>query len=503
MGGRAGDQVVAATAQLQDIGISGYVVTPDGTTILLKNNRDAPIRITDVKLAGKYCIPNPLSDLPTVLSIGQIKTIFCPNINESAVGIRYDHTVEIEWSYITSQATNVQFLERPLVGIVGASTAEPPISGYYLNISLIGSGSILVNDVTNILTEEIIFFEENSTVLLEAFPSEGWEFINWIGPVSDVISSNNTLIMNTNYVLIANFSYDPEYSFSCDSINEFGFYNGSGTVESPFGICNITMLQNMNNNLSAHYLLLQNIDASDTVNWNNGSGFEPIGNCGDDATCSSDKNYFSGSFNGSGYVISNLFVNRSSEGLGLFGSSTGIISQVGIINSEIHGGAYMGGIVGYLGGGSIFHTYFIGSVIGSHYIGGLVGWQNSGNIINSFKKGIISGSWLYTGGLVGYSQGGRIYDSFVSSNITGVHQTGGIAGHSHSSRLVRTYWDREVSNINNQCGLNPGGCNNLFGKTTSEMQQQATFVDWDFDTVWEIDEENSYPWLQNLPNPYN
>jgi hypothetical protein len=31
------------------------------------------------------------------------------------------------------------------------------------------------------------------------------------------------------------------------------------------------------------------------------------------------------------------------------------------------------------------------------------------------------------------------------------------------------------------------------------MKQQSTFVDWDFDTVWQIDEGKTYPYLRTNP----
>lgn len=37
---------------------------------------------------------------------------------------------------------------------------------------------------------------------------------------------------------------------------------------------------------------------------------------------------------------------------------------------------------------------------------------------------------------------------------------------------------------------------NQYARTTAEMQQQATYVGWDFETVWSIDEGNAYPSLR-------
>jgi len=42
-------------------------------------------------------------------------------------------------------------------------------------------------------------------------------------------------------------------------------------------IYDVTQLQSMSDNLGWDYQLANNIDASDTVNWNAGAGFEPLG----------------------------------------------------------------------------------------------------------------------------------------------------------------------------------------------------------------------------------
>jgi hypothetical protein len=52
---------------------------------------------------------------------------------------------------------------------------------------------------------------------------------------------------------------------------------GSGTPWDPYVITNVKQLQEMKYDLKAHYVLGNDIDASETKNWNNGQGFEPIG----------------------------------------------------------------------------------------------------------------------------------------------------------------------------------------------------------------------------------
>ena len=60
------------------------------------------------------------------------------------------------------------------------------------------------------------------------------------------------------------------------STNSYSFSgNGSGTEEDPYQISTVEQLQEMNDDLSAHYILMNDIDASETREWiefkNNGT----------------------------------------------------------------------------------------------------------------------------------------------------------------------------------------------------------------------------------------
>lgn len=90
---------------------------------------------------------------------------------------------------------------------------------------------------------------------------------------------------------------------------------GNGTEGNPYVIYNITDLQNVDNDLTAYYVLNNSIDASATQTWNWNAtrgvyeGFDPIGG------------NFAGSFNGSFYTIDGLYMNwRYNAGMhvGLF-----------------------------------------------------------------------------------------------------------------------------------------------------------------------------------------
>ena len=64
--------------------------------------------------------------------------------------------------------------------------------------------------------------------------------------------------------------------------------------------------------------------------------------------------------------------------------------------------------------------------------------------------------------------------------------------------IENIFWNTETSDITNMCGSGEDdeGCDDSFGKTTAEMQQQATFTDWDFINIWAIGENQTYPYLR-------
>jgi uncharacterized repeat protein (TIGR01451 family) len=93
------------------------------------------------------------------------------------------------------------------------------------------------------------------------------------------------------------------------------------------------------------------------------------------------------------------------------------------------------------------------------------------------------------GGLVGHASTNlsEVYRSYSTGVVSGTTNVGGLLGVdlNNNAVIVESYWDTESSG---QAG-SAGGT----GKTTAEMQQQATFVNWDFGDVWAIDEGVSYP----------
>ncbi|MGB6873842.1 MAG: GLUG motif-containing protein, partial [Dehalococcoidia bacterium] len=117
-------------------------------------------------------------------------------------------------------------------------------------------------------------------------------------------------------------------------------------------------LHAVRDNLGGSYLLMNDLDsttagymelASETANW--GRGWEPIGT-------SDDR--FTGSFNGQGYEIRDLFINRPDENyVGLFGlvDEGGVMENVGVVNATVAGKQHVGGLVG-INEGTVTNSYY-------------------------------------------------------------------------------------------------------------------------------------------------
>ncbi len=296
------------------------------------------------------------------------------------------------------------------------------------------------------------------------YPLNGWNFVVavWDGANKKTYIDGQLV----SVVADAKVGFDAVENLYIGAIASPDFAGGSGTSSDPYQISNISQLQNMQNFLSSHFVLINDIDASDTVNWNSGSGFDPIGVSG---------GRFSGSFDGNEFVISDLYVNRNNDDyVGLFGFSIGDISNVGLENVSITGGRTAAGGLAGRQDGDTTNVFVSGNVTGSpnyansssanySYTGGVLG-DNHGSILNvRALSGTVTGgsargdrAYAYTGGLVGnctgsitlsFSEmdviGGQASLGYMSARGSYAH-TGGLAGYS-SSALTEVYATGDVT----------------------------------------------------------
>lgn len=222
---------------------------------------------------------------------------------------------------------------------------------------------------------------------------------------------------------------------------------------------NLTDLQNINNFLTQNFALGKSLDATETISWNGGLGFVPLGTDGA-GTVLNGGNGFTGEFHGLGHVITGLVVNRPSAfntGLIGFQGAGGFIGHIGLVGGSIVGDFYVGGLVGQ-GLGTIDRAFSDIAVTGAGgYVGGLVGklWVG-GSISRSFATSTVDGGTV-TGGLVGISNG-TITSVYATGNVAGTTYVGGLIGINNSS-LLRVYATGDAtgqSSVGGITGVNNG-----------------------------------------------
>lgn len=251
-------------------------------------------------------------------------------------------------------------------------------------------------------------------------------------------------------------------------------------------LMNLVWLAEDNTRWSASYTQTSDIIMWTTPSWDGNKGFSPIGN---------GTTTFSGNYDGQGYLISNLYINRStSNTMGFFGLISGAtISNVNIINCDITGQSYVGGLVGASSSSStVSKSYSNGTVNGTTSVGGLVGInQFSSEISNSYSNAIVSGTTTNVGGLAGYNINTCVINNCYSTgSVNGPHNAGGLLGSNNNSTVTNSFWDTETSGQ----ATSGGGT----GKSSSEMKSQQTFIDAGWDLLGESENGTSNYWGINL-----
>jgi len=358
-------------------------------------------------------------------------------------------------------------------------------------------------------------YDCGTVVDLVATPDAYYGFVEWIGDVDtigDVYAAETTITMNGAYNITANFGL---------------FAGGNGTAVDPYQIADWWHLDNVRNYLSSHFIVINDLDlgsigytelASATAN--EGKGWQPIGTI-------AVNDAFVGSFDGQGYEIGDLFIDRPDESdVGLFGvvEEGGVIENVGVVNGNVTGSNNAGGLVGK-NEGTVSNSYSAGNVTGNANVGGLVGWnfkgtvtdtystgnvtgldnvggltgKNSGTASNSYATGSVTGD-DNVGGLAGKNDNtGTVSNSYSTGNMTGNMHVGGLIGRNQGIAESNSFWDTQTSGQ----GSSDGG----IGKTTEEMMDFDTFDDvgWHITTVdpgetnptytWNIIDDETYPFL--------
>jgi hypothetical protein len=179
----------------------------------------------------------------------------------------------------------------------------------------------------------------------------------------------------------------------------------------------------MNQDLTASYELVSDIDCSKTTELNGGKGFKPVG--------SDLQTGFEGIFYGRNRTVSNLYIDRDGEQyVGLFGaiSSSSSVSNLTLANASVSGQREVGIMVGKNNG--VVSQNFVSGDLAADFNNGGVAGANSGSIEQVFASVEVSGANDRTGGLVGTNEGdGEINSTYVSGDVSGSERVAGLVGY--------------------------------------------------------------------------
>lgn len=208
---------------------------------------------------------------------------------------------------------------------------------------------------------------------------------------------------------------------------------------------------------SANYLQTNNIDLK-TKKEENTLGFMPIG---------SKRIPFSGTYNGKGYSISNLYINRPEQDqIGLFSVLENCtLDSINLVNISITGKTSVGGLAGKDHKSLISNSHVNGTLKSEDFfLGGLIGEKKNGKITYSSFKGKLEANKSYVGGLVGDLQEAIITNSNSIGEVIGWRNIGGIAG--------RNSGDYDYDNGSSQNEIGPGSINNCFSSATIKGKRE-------------------------------
>ena len=245
---------------------------------------------------------------------------------------------------------------------------------------------------------------------------------------------------------------------------------------------------------------------------------------------------FSATFNGNGYTINNLVINRpTTNHVGLFGSiKNATIENVSIagLYSSIVGGEYVGTLIGSASEGSQIRNILIAAkVSGDSRVGGLVGSVSAFTTYIHINNSVISGSVVgnaYVGGVVGfayfldtqsiYSINGVLSTALVEGDRDRDRSVGGLIGYNDNLTVIDSYWAQDSSQqlssagqseVNSYVGLSletlqcaiaadsdfSAGCVSSDGSAENLTATMVLYRDWDAE-IWDFGSSEQLPGLK-------
>lgn len=329
---------------------------------------------------------------------------------------------------------------------------------------------------------------------------------------------------------------------------------GNGSIDDPYLITSVEDFVKIFTNedyMKVHYKLTKDLDFSSMDNWNIGtiSNYQVFSGSLDGdhhviSGLSGKSNLPSLFYSLDGATIKNIIF--SDINFNIAESGWGNLISILAYNStfedivitksvKIDGNAsYAGGIVGTAHNSKFIHIANYADInTGYEYKGkasGIVNESYGSEISECYNYGNITATNSIVGGIVGYL--GVATDTFNVGNVKNVYNYGnlktnliggGIVGNGESSIIENSYnvYSKEVdNNVGNIVGTSYGMIiknsyylgiysssivedrentttfNNVTGKTEEQLKEQNTYLNFDFDSTWTI--EDNYPYLKNF-----
>jgi hypothetical protein len=263
------------------------------------------------------------------------------------------------------------------------------------------------------------------------------------------------------------FDYYSYVNFILHEYDVTRFADGSGTPTDPYLIGTPEHLLNIRDFYWAYFKQIADIDLG-VAPWNSSIGWEPIGN---------ENIKFTGSYDGNGFVISNLTIRRPEQKwIGLFGYTEGSeMTDIILQNINITGESFVGGLVGKMENGTISNSKVEGTVSGNWNIGGLVGESTDMSIIqNCYSNVSAHCNNRNAGGLVGtHVWGSVIRNSYATGAVTGGGSLGGLVGDHYNCSINSCYATGNISGsdlLGGLVGNNSGGSSIINSYSTGTVQ---------------------------------
>jgi hypothetical protein len=263
------------------------------------------------------------------------------------------------------------------------------------------------------------------------------------------------------------FDYYSYVNFILHDYDYTRFAGGSGTPTDPYLIGTPEHLLNIRDFYWAHFKQIADIDLG-VAPWNSGIGWEPIGN---------ENIKFTGSYDGNGFVISNLTIRRPEQKwIGLFGFTRGSeMTDLVIHNVNISGEIFVGGLVGKMENSTVSNCKVDGTISGNWNIGGLVGESTDMSIIqNSYTNVSVHCNNRNAGGLVGtHVWGSIVRDSYAVGTVNGSGSLGGLVGDHYNCSINNCFATGNISGsdlLGGLVGNNSGGSSIINSYSTGNVQ---------------------------------